>query len=241
MNNRRGNQAFTLIEMLIALAMVGLIVTMVYGSYAATSRSLSVYNSRMTCSERAYLVLRLMARQIRCAYTPSFQAGVPSESGEGRNSRLPPNSISRTSIAVFRGDPDEPGGEILCFTTTGGLGLGPDRPGGLSRVSYRYDARTGTLSVSCVPCVHTFDNQRDSQVRRPVLSGISSIELEFHDGHRWQQAWSSGKADRLPRAVRIALTIIDESGRTHHYGTTVPVALGSGVPGQQRKTSAGRP
>ncbi len=240
MNSRRGNQAFTLIEMLIALAIVGLIVTMVYGSYAATSRSLSIYNSRMTCSERAYLVLRLMARQIRCAYTPSFQAGVPSEAGEGQNGRLPRNSISRASTAVFRGDPHEPGGEILCFTTTGGLGLGPDRPGGLSRISYRYDARSGTLSVSCEPCVHPFDNRRNAQVRRPVLSGVSSIELEFHDGHRWQQAWSSGKTGRLPRAVRIAFTITDESGRTHHYGTTVPTALGSGVPGQQRRTLAGR-
>lgn len=239
MNSRQGNKAFTLIEMLVALAIVGLIVTMVYGSYAATSRSLSICNNRMTCSERAHLVLRLMARQIRCAYAPPFQADVPSESGKGQNSRLPQNSISRTPTTVFRGDPYEPDGEILSFTTTGGLGLGPDRPGGLSRISYRYDARSGTLSVSCEPCVRPFDNRRDAQVR-PVLSGISSIELEFHDGRRWQQAWSSDKADRLPRAVRIGLTIIDESGRTHRYGTAVPLALGSGVPGQQRKTPAGR-
>ncbi len=58
-----------------ALALVGTIVTMVYGSYAAASRSVDLYSSRLACSDRTCLVLRLLARQLRCLYLPVGRDG----------------------------------------------------------------------------------------------------------------------------------------------------------------------
>ena len=59
---------FTLLEALVAMAIVVSIVSMVYGSYFATSKSADVYKARMTTSESAGGVLQQMARQIRCSY-----------------------------------------------------------------------------------------------------------------------------------------------------------------------------
>ncbi len=238
MNDRSRHNAFTLVEMLIGMAMIGLIVTMVYGSYAATTRSLDVYNSRMTCSDRAHLVLRLMARQLRCAYAAPRTTSTPTHAGPGSQQA---NSLPAPLALLFQGDPREAGGEILCFLTTGGLSQEADKPGGLSRISYRYESQNGVLSLCCEPGVQPSDRRRGSQIWRPVLSGVTSIDLEFHDGQRWQPTWNARETGRLPLAVRMVLTLADEGGRTHRYETAAPIACRSSVPGQWRGVRMGEP
>jgi prepilin-type N-terminal cleavage/methylation domain-containing protein len=246
MSSRSQDKAFTLIEMLIAMAIIGMIVSMVYGSYAATSRSLDICNKRMTCSGRAHLVLRLMARQIRGACTPSFQVYEPVPSrfaGPGTRpiGPLPQSGTSGTLAGIFQGDSGEARGEILCFATTGGLSSGPDRPAGLSRISYQYEAQSGVLSLSCEPFVYASDGRQSPPIWRPILSGVTGVDLEFHDGRQWRQRWDWRETGALPQAVKIALTIMDESGREHHYETAVLIAGRSNMQRQrQQKIPAGQ-
>jgi len=214
MQSRRTDRGFTLIEMLISLAIVAAIVTMVYGSYAATSRAIDLSSSRMACSERAQLVLRLMACQIRCAYLPA--------SGPGRHSERSASSSARTmsSSVAFQGSGYQPHGEILGFTTTRGFNLTLNQPVGLSRIAYQYDPSAGTLSIACF----AYGQGTDPQAWRPVLGGIRSVALAFHDGTQWQPQWDSDTNRGLPQAVRIAFTLVDDNGRERQYGTAAPIA-----------------
>lgn len=230
---RAPNRAFTLVEMLVSLAIVSAIVTMVYGSYAATSRSLDTYGRRMDCSERAHLVLRMMARQIRCAYMPSPETRLV-QAETGKEKRQTPQ------ITAFQGNPSQLRGEILRFTTTSGLSGGLDGSVGISRVAYRYDQVSRTLSIRSEPDVYRSEGHRNANAWQSVLGGLAGIELEFHDGQRWQPRWDSQEAGGLPRAVRIGLSIQDESGRTHRYATTVPILCRPGVQVQQVKKAAAK-
>jgi hypothetical protein len=220
--------------MLISLAIVSCIVTMVYGSYAATSRSLDVYNHRMASCERAQLVLRMMARQVRCAYMPSAEPNATHTNVDGQSTR-------KTPTAAFRGDSHEARGDILSLTTMGGFGLGLDGPAGISRVMYRYDKSNAILSIACEAGAGRPDNLRDPDVWRPAMKGIIGIELGFHDGRQWQPRWDSRRAGRLPQAVKIDLAVTDESGRVHHYATAVPILCRTAPQAQQTKTPVGLP
>ncbi len=241
------SNAFTLIELMVAMAIIATIMTMVYGSYAATSRSLGVYDGRMACSERAQLVLRLMARQIRCAYAPPSQTDsttAPPSTADHDNApyrSTPPKDESKLASVLFKGDGHGMRGEILRFATTGGLSSGPDGPMGLSRIAYRYDKPAGVLAISCEPHMPGPDRSGDRSVWRPVLKGVTSIDLEFHDGREWQHEWDAKKTRRLPQAVRIAVTVTDENGRAYRYGTAVPVACRTAVQERLQTTSAGKP
>ena len=232
---------------MVAMAIIATIMTMVYGSYAATSRSLSVYDGRMACSERAQLVLRLMARQIRCAYappSPTDSATAPPSLADHDNApyrAVSQKDESEPASVLFQGSAHGPRGEILDFITTGGFSMGPDRPMGLSRIAYRYDKLAGVLSISCEPHVRGLRQSEGRSVWRPVLKGATSIDLEFHDGKQWQYEWDAKKARRLPQAVRIAVTVTHESGRAYRYGTTVPVACRTAVQRRLQITPAGRP
>jgi hypothetical protein len=220
--------------MLISLAIVSSIMTMVYGSYAATSRSLDVYGSRMACSERAHLVLRMMARQIRCAYLPPT-APTTTRTDNGRKIASP------EPTAAFRAEALGLRGELLSFITTGGFDLGFDSPMGISRVAYRYDESRDTLLICCEPSVYGRNDLREASVWRPALIGVTEIELKFHDGKQWQTHWDSKQARRLPQAVRIAMAVTDRQGRAHRYATAVPIVCRDVSRGQPARMSSEQP
>jgi prepilin-type N-terminal cleavage/methylation domain-containing protein len=226
--------AFTLIEMLVSLAIVSSIMTMIYGSYAATSRSVDVYNSRMACSERAHLVLRMMARQIRCAYMPPAATQPAQTKADHKIAPAEPS-------AAFHAEPPGLHGDILDFITTGGFDIGSDGPMGMSRVAYHYDASRDTLLIGCEPCMCGRSGLREANAWRPTLTGLTEIELKFYDGKQWQTRWDSKQAGRLPHAVKIAMAVADRKGRVNRYATTVPIACRSVSRGQQTKISSEQP
>ena len=199
MSSTRASQGFTLIEMIVSLTIIAAIMGMVYGSYTATTRSIDASRARTACMERAHFALRLMGRQIRCAYAPS------------------------TGSAAFHGDCRDPHGDVLSFVTSGGTGAGPGTPRGLARFTYRYDRATKTFSVSS----SDYPGPRhDAPARRTsgtILCGVTSVELAFHDGRQWHQTWGLSRTQPLPRAVRVRIAVTDERGRQHDMRTTLPV------------------
>ncbi|MHC4632893.1 MAG: PulJ/GspJ family protein, partial [Planctomycetota bacterium] len=68
MSGSSGKRGFTLVEILVAMAIIVTIVSMVYGSYFATSKSAETCKAKMALSQQVRKVLQQMARQIRCSY-----------------------------------------------------------------------------------------------------------------------------------------------------------------------------
>jgi prepilin-type N-terminal cleavage/methylation domain-containing protein len=228
MSSDRNNTGFTLVEMLVALTIIAGILAMVYGSFVATTRSIEASGTRLGRTERACFALRLMTRQIRCAYAPSpSQSSPPGSQGMGKDFEPAIDATGttspRASSALFRGNSRDPHGEILSFVTGSGLGAGPDAPRGLFRVTYLYDQASSTLSISR-------RNQTDSSGDRLypkqsdfLLGNVNGIELKFHDGRQWQQTWDIAQRHELPRAVNVEIAVVDEAGRPHSLGTTIPI------------------
>jgi len=189
---------------------------MVYGSYAATSQSLEVHSDRLTSSERASFVLRLMARQIRCAYYPIVEPNA-TDHPDARD------LLARQTDPVFQGGGKDPRGEFLSFVTTAGLGTTATTERGLSRVRYRYESQTETLAIASRPYMAEQSKKAPNESWRPILDYVTDLSVEFHDGQKWLPNWNAKPPKELPRAVRIALTTVDEKGRSHHTETIIPI------------------
>jgi prepilin-type N-terminal cleavage/methylation domain-containing protein len=66
MKTRPGHRAFTLVEILVAVALIGIVVSVVLGSMAATTRSVEAYRARVSVVMRSQIGLQKIAASIRC-------------------------------------------------------------------------------------------------------------------------------------------------------------------------------
>jgi prepilin-type N-terminal cleavage/methylation domain-containing protein len=249
MSSSRNRTGFTLMEILVALTIIVAILAMVYGSFAATTRSIDAFGARMAQLERTCFALRLMTRQLRCAYAPdTSQPAPPGSNGIGTQSGSPPTAGAGQILAskhpmLFRGNCSDSRGEILSFVTSSGLGGGPDAPRGLFRVSYLYDKLSSTLSVSRQDPSDLPDGQVRPIRSDLLLSDVTGVELKFYDGRQWQQAWDAGQRHELPRAVKVEIAVTDGTGRSHLLGTTIPIVeqMSPESANAKRAVAAGQP
>ena len=207
--------AFTLVEVLVAAAIIVTIVSMVYGSYFATAKSTEAYKAKMALSGQMRKVLGQMARQIRCSYVSK------TEERTDLSGTISPGKkeISKSPIIYFNYEPDVPGGEILRLVTTNGLFFQEGQADGLFDVAYKFEKSSGTLSLSQRRFVGTPEKLMEKRNWRPLLRNVECVELDFFDGQQWLPKWDFKQKKKLPYAVRIGITSKDENYRQCHYGT----------------------
>jgi prepilin-type N-terminal cleavage/methylation domain-containing protein len=219
MRNTQANKGFTLIEMLMALALIATILSMVFGSYFATTRSAQVCQSRIAMDHQGRTVLDQVARQIRCVYAGKAKEADRDESGI-QQKRLE----QKADMSYFSGNQNAPNGEILRFVTTIGFSQEKEKPEkGLFEITYRFDKRTRTLSLSQRPFV---SGMKKSETRSwmPIAENIERLELEFCDGRQWYRRWEFEDEKKVPSAVRIEIGCRDEDDRRCDYSTVAHIS-----------------
>jgi prepilin-type N-terminal cleavage/methylation domain-containing protein len=222
---------FTLIEILIAVAIIVMIVSMVYGSYFATSKSAETCKAKITLSQQGRKVLQQIARQIRCSYADESEERTDLAGTISRDKR----PISENPIDYFKGAPDDLNGEILSLVTTKGLFYGPDQAKGLFDITYKFDKSSGTFFLSQRRFVHTPPELVEQRSWRPLLRNVECVELAFFDGQQWLTKWDFKQKKKLPCAVKIGITCKDENYRQYRYGTVAYVCCSGN---QGKRTSS---
>ena len=224
--------AFTLLEILIAVAIIAVIVSMVYGSYFAAARSTEAYDATMEVSEQARQVLVQMARQIRCTYAPQSVHRVEQmqqASGTLGQSLPPEKLILRNETLAekvpnyFTGGVDGPAGEVLQLVTTDGSSAGPQLSNGLFEVIYRFDKSSRLLSLSQERFIERLQSPAGHRNWQPVLTGVERFELTFYDGQKWLSKWDFKEKRRPPLATKVEITCEDKNNRRCRLATTAYV------------------
>ncbi len=214
MSSSSGKDGFTLVEILVAMAIIVTIVSMVYGSYFATSKSTQAYKSKITLSQQGRKVLGQMARKIRCSYANkadknTYTVSIPQQG----------NTDPASAINYFNGNSDEPGGEILHLVTTNGLSVGLAPSDGLFEVTYKLDKSRGLLFSSQRRFAATTKSAVQKKKWQQIAEDIESLKLAFFDGQKWLDKWDFKDKRELPCAVKINITWEDENHRQYQYGT----------------------
>jgi type II secretion system protein J len=225
MKVRSANAGFTLVEMLIAMAIVVTIVSLVYGSYFATAGSTEVCTAKIDAESDVQNALKQMSRQIRCAY--ASQAQQPS--GDSSSVFKPMQATLDKTINYFYGDTDTPTDMVLNFVTTHPVQEEHGKTKGLFIVRYKLNKTFGTLLLNEERFTGLPERTSENKLRalQPVLTNVDDIDLAFYDGKKWLTKWNYEKEKSLPCAVRISITVSDKENRLRHNSITAYIHCSS--------------
>jgi len=205
MKYHRPKTGFTLLEILAAVAIITLIVTAVYGTYRAATQSALKCQARQISCQQGWSLLTQMARQIRCSYIPpgfAVKQNVPSAPAVINN---PENHYP-----LFEGIRDSHQGNLLRLATTSPLMPDADTNLGIYEVAYRLD-NNHTLFYQQQLLTPKSASTKNNNCWIATADNIEAIKLEFFDGNRWRDSWSTTRDNKIPQAVKINIVYSNNS------------------------------
>ena len=181
---RAGRRGFTLLEVLVALAILALLSVLGYRAVASLTDS----EVRLTGETRRWRSLDLMFTRLEA----DLRQALPREVRAGN-----------ATLRAWQGSTDAAGNAELAFSRAGPeFALDVGSAG--QRLGYRL--RDGTVEVLYWPYL---DNAAETEpTAHALVDGIARLRIEYLDGagHR-RESWPIPGEAALPRAVRIELTL----------------------------------
>jgi len=190
----RKESGFTVIEIMIAVALSALLLTIVYGTYFSINRSIDAATEDQDALETGRILLELIKKDIR---------GI---------------NLDRSGL-VGKNDVVEDGslGQIE-FVTSAGL---PTDPLKLRRIGYALITNDRGEKIFIKRVSTDLSDPLDSSASAPQVFEVSRIikrfQLEFYNGTDWTAAWDSDTAGAFPKQIRVTIDVADTKGHDKKF------------------------
>lgn len=185
-------RAFTVVELIVALVIAGIVATAITGSLSQLGRAREVARLRMTASRRATDALELIRRDVQSTlrtddlFLTRFRLAAESVSS-------PVGELDRDQMLLFNE-------RLRSIRPLSYSGEGQEYETQY-RVEVDGDGTTLWRRRDPVP-----DRHEDAGgLAEPVGEGVVGVRFEAYDGASWRQDWDSD-VDGLPRSVRATVT-----------------------------------
>lgn len=189
-------RGFTLLELLVAGAILSLVLAALYGVFSRTLASKRLTEERAARSRAARIVLLRLGEELQAAVPPRADTfrftGAPRRTGA-----FPEDSVSFVSLAAVPLTSASPESELCQIA----YALAPDPLIPAQRQLMRRVTRD--LAVDRDP-----DGESDS-----LLAQVRGLRFRFFDGRNWREDWDNTE-DRLPQAVEVVLYLDDTQSDT---------------------------
>jgi len=235
----RAEGAFTLVEVLLAVALLSIIVTVMYSAFHTMGRIMRRNEQTKGAYQTARLIMARVRQDLSCA----------------RYSPTPKNfTFSGEDIRGEVIDGDDLGADAMTFVTSAHVISGRDAPeGDLAEVSYYLDEYNPGILVRRED-VSPDDELETGGVLQILGKNVVGLNFTYLDGREetspragrgeasaaagagedetleekkaWKDEWDSEETPYLPRAVRIDLSVENEEGEIEDFSTTVVLAMG---------------
>jgi len=192
---RAAARGFTLLEMLVALAMVGLLSAALYMSLSAAMRARSRAEAAIGPARAAALALEMLKQDLEAAPPPR---GVLAGALVGVDSTMASDTAQ--------------GDTLVFYTTAEDAG---QRKAGIRRIELLFEPADGEAGYALVRAVtdNLLAPQTPDPVKETLCRKVAAFNLRYYDGSSWQDSWdSTTTGNTLPLAVEAALTVYTPDG-----------------------------
>lgn len=225
---KQRQSGFTLVELVIALGIFGIVMTVAYLSLTSITEAKQTLDDTRDVGQVADAVLSRMTRELQLAF-----AGLPL--------MPPPDNLGTpySSKVNLIGEEDSlpngmPGDRITFLAMEGGQYL-PDggAHSGVVQISYRAerdpDKPSNEESYYLVrqetPYTRPFDKAYQKTMIFPVTRDLVSLQFRYleKNGDAWTGTWGKDANVNLPRLVHFTLQIRSPRGSIETFSTSVPL------------------
>lgn len=210
MNNKNG---FTLVELLIAIAILSIIMAVVYKSFYASTEGIKRAEAVDGINSTARVIFLKLMDDINSAYLTGKDVIFVGDSK--RDKDLPQDSLSLTSLSNLRMVRDAK--ETDLYET-----------GYYLKEDYDYQRQEKKTSL--------FRREKKTIGIEPVLEGgeayeltdeIAGIRFSYFDGTSWKDNWDSRITKALPKGVEVEIILFDADKRKRIFKTIIDVPMGN--------------
>jgi general secretion pathway protein J len=225
---RRAHDGVTLLEVLVAAAVLAMMATMIYSAFEHTSRIGRRLAGRQERDHVARIALNRFMTDIRSAYL---------------SAHVNPDPTYRAVVTAFVAIDQSPGDRLDFTTFTHTRMVRGSHEGDACEVGYRVEPRRGPNSI--YDLLRREAPRIDSDPTRGgtldvLVPDVVSFNVRYYDGatDQWVDSWdttqAAGQLGRLPARVRATLRLRDADGRELRYMTEttpmIPDVLRFGLP-----------
>ena len=211
---------FTLLEVMMALVITGLVLAMVYSSFTAVMETRERVTAATDTNMTARLLLSRMVREIESAFIVQRGEDAPPESRythfDGDQNEIDGMAADRISFTTFA-------------HTKRGMNADESDQGVISYESELFPSDDGSEDTLAIirrewrRVAPAGETQTYQPVPIPIAEGIEGFRLRFlEEGGNWVTRWDSTDLrtlDALPAAVEITLSLADGLGGVKEYLT----------------------
>lgn len=226
---RRSHSArgFTLVELVIATAILSIILTITYSSLAYIIRTKKLLDDRREIGSIANAVLQRVSKEIQLAQDQRLMGPAPS----GWPAGSPAPKLLGTSKTLD----NSAKGDSLQFTAdeAGQYVPGELTNAGMVEITYRVekdpDSPKGAPSSYLLirdetPKIRPIKRAYERTMTFPIARNVVRLQFSYYDRstNRWQNEWDGSKTE-LPGLIRLVLTLRSPLGVEHEYMTVLPI------------------
>ena len=200
---------FTLLEILMTLAILAVLATLVYSSFDASVRAMEQVDREVEPYRQVRTILSRMSEEISMAYWTDRNTR-PDPVFVGRDGVMegqPWDSLRFTSLSHFRYLEDEAASDLTLLEYE--LAASPE-------------GQTVLLHRSS-PNLYRF--LEDSDERFILGEGISGLNLRYFDGREWVNLWEAADRKGLPEGVEIEVYFLGTDSEVKSVKTWVMVPM----------------
>ncbi|MBI4858741.1 MAG: prepilin-type N-terminal cleavage/methylation domain-containing protein [Candidatus Riflebacteria bacterium] len=202
MRSRGVRSGFTLMEVLIAVAIFSMLLVVLYQSYVGVTRIVARCQTGFAPIREGLKVQKVLRRILASASA----------------------SRQRNAKATFSGDDRR-----LSFTTLNRQGVEPDHPCPIAYVRIEHDSEDG-LAVVSHPTYFLTDKVDPAKGQRLQFPLIRSLKLQYWDTNGWIRDWEATKKGSLPARVRVELKAEGEGSGPIAFAFDVALPIQSDLP-----------
>ena len=216
------NAGFTLMEVMIAVAIVSIMGGLIYASFGPMLRAKEVIEAESEHYRGIQVALTRMSREISMAFMSNDfdhtrwrdKGDMPTFFSGDRE------QLSFTSFAHQRRYKDAKESDQAVFEYR--VGRNPEAELGEATHDVLIHRENPLLENETDSCKRGGGRAEDCGVEMVLSDDVKKIKFEYYDDnrHEWVEEWDTRREkDRLPERVRITITSTDETGKDVNYST----------------------